>query len=256
MSLVLFPVFPEKMSAMEFQGKLIDLTHVFENHMPSWPTGEVFKLFKSQDWERIHDGFLSQHYASPEHIGTHIDAPVHFIANGTTVDDIPLKQLIGRGVVVNISAQCRENADYQLRIEDIVGHEKRFGRIPDGSIVLVRTGFSEYWPDKKRYIGTEEQGEKGLNEMHFPGLKADAAEWLIRERSVKAVGIDTLGTDYGQSLSFATHRILAARNIPAFENVTNLAQLPEMGFTVIALPMKIAYGTGAPLRIIAILDKE
>ncbi|HEY4643237.1 MAG TPA: cyclase family protein, partial [Bacteroidota bacterium] len=130
----------------------------------------------------------------------------------------------------------------------------RHGRIPQKAIVLIRTGYGSFWPDREKYMGTPERGTEAVAKLHFPGLHPDAAKWLIDERSVKAVGLDTPSIDHGQSTQFESHVTLFEANVPAFENVANLDQLPVNGFTVVALPMKIRGGSGGPLRIIALVE--
>ena len=123
----------------------------------------------------------------------------------------------------------------------------------DDKIVLIRTGFGRYWPDREKYMGTAERGPQAVPQLHFPGIDPEAARWLVAERNVKAIGIDTPSLDYGQSTLFESHVALFADNIPGFENVANLDQLPLSGFSVLALPMKIHGGSGGPLRIVAVL---
>jgi len=138
-------------------------------------------------------------------------------------------------------------------VADIENWEKSNGRIRPGTIVLLRTGFGKFYPDRKKYLGTDQRGAEAVAKLHFPGLDPAAARWITQNRSIKAIGLDTASIDYGQSTMFDTHRILFEKNIPSFENVANLDQLPAKGFSVIALPMKIKGGSGGPLRIIAIL---
>jgi len=158
--------------------------------------------------------------------------------------------------VIDVSAASESDRDYRFGKADITGWEEDHGRLPDGAIVLFRTGFSKFWPDREKYMGTALRGEKGVAELHFPGLSEGAARFLAEERKVAAVGLDTPSLDYGQSEDFIVHRILLARNIPGFENVTNLDQLPASGAYVIALPTKIKDGSGAPLRIVALVPDE
>jgi kynurenine formamidase len=127
------------------------------------------------------------------------------------------------------------------------------GKIEPGTILFLRTGFGKVYPDKRKYLGTDERGAAAVPKLHFPGLDPEAARWLTTNRSIKAIGLDTASIDRGQSTTFDSHRILFEKNIPAFENVANLDQLPSDGFSVIALPMKIKGGSGGPLRIIAML---
>ncbi len=140
-----------------------------------------------------------------------------------------------------------------MTADDIARFEQVNGTIPDDAIVLIRTGFSRRWPDAARYLGTATRGEEGAKQLHFPGLHPDAAKWIVANRRIGAIGIDTASIDYGQSTLFESHRILYERDIPAFENLTALERLPVTGAHVIALPMKIGGGSGAPLRAVAIL---
>jgi kynurenine formamidase len=188
-----------------------------------------------------------------EHGGTHIDAPIHFHENRWTVDEIPLDRLVGPAILVDVTTRCAANRDYRVAISDFEAWEKQHGRIPDTSIVLIRTGFGRFWPDRKSYLGTEERGDAAVAKLRFPGLAPDAARWLIGERHIHAVGLDTASIDYGQSQKFETHRALFEANVPAFENLARLDELPASGFTIVALPIKIRGGSGGPLRAIAIL---
>jgi kynurenine formamidase len=239
------------------EGEVIDLSHAYDARTIYWPTEDGFVLEK--EFAGINQAgfyYASNRFRTPEHGGTHIDAPRHFHRGGLTVDRIPLEQLMGPAILVDVSAACAKDRDYQVRIADFTSWEKRHGRIPTGAIVILRTGFGKYWPDRKRYLGTEARGAKAIALLHFPGLGVAAANWLVDQRGVKAVGLDTASIDHGQSRRFMTHRALFARNVPAFENLANLDRLPPKGFTVIALPMKIAGGSGGPLRAVAILPSS
>jgi len=140
-----------------------------------------------------------------------------------------------------------------VTVDDLQRFEQQHGAIPSGTIVLLKTGFASRWPDAARYLGTAERGEAAVAKLHFPGLHPAAAEWLASNRKVKAVGIDTASIDYGQSKLFETHRTLMGRDIPALENLGSLDRLPPTGAFLIALPMKIGGGSGAPLRAVAVL---
>jgi kynurenine formamidase len=233
-------------------GKWIDLTHDFSAETPYWPTAENFVL-ETEFHGQTPKGYFyeANRYRASEHGGTHIDAPVHFAEGHQSLEQIPLSQLIGPGVVVDVSANVLTNADYRIATADVQAWEREHGKIPKGAIVLFRTGFASRWPDAKSYLGTDEKGPAAVAKLHFPGLDPDAARWLVSERSLKAVGLDTASIDYGQSTLFESHRILFAKDIPAFENVATLEQLPATGAYIIALPMKIKNGSGGPLRIVA-----
>ena len=238
-------------------GSIVDLSHTFDATTVYWPTAEPFKLEK--DFEGTTDKgyyYSAYRYSSAEHGGTHIDAPVHFAKGRNSVDAIPLTQMIGPAIVVDVAEKVERNHDYQVTETDFRSWEKRNGRIANGSIVLLRTGFGKFYPDRKKYLGTDQRGEKAVADLHFPGLHPNAARWLTMNRSIKAIGLDTPSIDYGQSTLFESHRILFDRNIPAFENVANLDKLPLKGFSIVALPMKIAGGSGGPLRMIAIVPSR
>ena len=242
-------------SAVRFpDGIPVDLSHAYDAQAIFWPTAKPFRL------EKVADGmtpggyyYAANDFFTSEHGGTHVDAPIHFAQGHQTVDRIPLDRLIGDAVVVDVTEAAATNPDYQVTADDLQRAEARDGRIPDRAIVLIRTGWSQRWPDAARYMGTAERGEAAVAKLHFPGLHKDAAAWLVANRSISAIGIDTASIDYGQSTGFESHRTLFARDIPAFENLTGLERLPPRGALLIALPMKIAGGSGAPLRVVAIV---
>jgi kynurenine formamidase len=237
-------------------GELIDLSHTYDAKSIYWPTADPFRLDKVADG--ITPGgyyYAANNFSSSEHGGTHLDAPVHFAQGHWTVDQVPLDRLIGAAVVVDVTAAAETNADYQMAVSDLQQWETQHGAIPQDAILLVRTGFSTRWPDAARYMGTAERGQDAVAKLHFPGLHPDAARWLVANRRIKALGIDTASIDYGQSTLFETHRVLYERDIPAFENLNNLMRLPLTGATIIALPMKIGGGSGAPLRAVAVLPR-
>jgi kynurenine formamidase len=152
---------------------------------------------------------------------------------------------------VDVSEAAAADPDYLVDVAAFEAWEAGNGRIPERSIVLLRTGWGERWPDPERYLGTARRGADAVAELHFPGLAPEAATWLVNERSLKAVGIDTASIDRGQSTDFGAHRVLAQAQVPIFENVAHLDELPATGVWVVALPMKIEGGTGGPLRIVA-----
>ncbi|HWB10336.1 MAG TPA: cyclase family protein [Pirellulales bacterium] len=237
-------------------ARLVDLSHSFDERTIFWPTERGFRLEKGPAGITSKGYYYAANrFTSAEHGGTHVDAPVHFNKDGRTVDLIPLNQLIGEAVVIDVSDRCANDADYEVGIADFRGWEEKHRRQLAGQIVLLRTGFGSRWPNRKQYLGTDDTGPDAIARLHFPGLAPEAAQWLTESRSIKAIGIDTASIDRGQSKQFGSHVKLFEHNVPAFENVANLEQLPDQGSTVIALPMKIAGGTGAPLRIVAVLPR-
>lgn len=234
-------------------GTYVDLSHVYAEDAIFWPTAEGFHL------EKVSDGvnekgyyYAANNYSGAEHGGTHVDAPVHFAQGHAAVDEIPLDRLIGPAVVVDVSAKAARHADCQITVDDLIAWEQANGPIDARMMVLFRTDFSKRWPDARAYLGTAERGDGAVAKLHFPGIDPAAAAWLAA-KDVRAVGIDTASIDFGQSTLFETHRVLYGRDIPAFENLANLDQLPPAGATLFALPMKIKGGSGAPLRAVAVL---
>jgi kynurenine formamidase len=237
-------------------GELIDLSHAYDANAIFWPTAEPFRL------EKVADGitpagyyYASNDFCTSEHGGTHLDAPLHFAEGRHATDEVPLDRLVGPAVVIDVTEAANQNADYQITSADFEQWERENGAIPSNAIVLLRTGYSRRWPDAALYLGTSERGEQAVAKLHFPGLHPDAARWIVANRPVKAIGIDTASIDYGQSTLYESHRTLYEQNIPAFENLTSLDQLPLTGAFVIALPMKIKGGSGGPLRAIAVVPE-
>jgi kynurenine formamidase len=244
------------LEALLADSTLVDLTHTFDEATIVWPTSNPFRL------EKVADGvtpggyyYAANNVHTAEHGGTHLDAPIHFAAGQQTAEAVPLSRLVGPAVVVDVTPLAEADADALVTTADLQTWEATHGAIDRGSLVLLRTGFSTRWPDAARYLGTAARGEEGVAQLHFPGLHPDAATWLVQERGVGAVGIDTASIDRGQSTSFDAHRVLAAANVPAFENLAHLDQLPARGAFVFALPMKVGGGSGAPLRAVAVVPK-
>ena len=244
----------EETSVLSAGSEIIDLTYAYDTDTVYWPTASGFEM--TSDFKGITPGgyyYEANTIRTAEHGGTHLDAPIHFAEGGQHADEIPLDHLIGPAVVIDVTAQAADDRDYRVSVKDFEDWEAAHGRLPEGVIVLLRTGFGKYWPDRKAYMGTEARGPEAVPLLHFPGLHPDAARWLVENRSIHAIGLDTPSIDYGQSTGFESHRILFARGIPAFENVAQMEQLPVRGFQVIALPMKIRGGSGGPLRIVAVV---
>ena len=236
-------------------GEPIDLTHPFDENAIYWPTAEPFEL--EVEAHGVTDAgffYAANSFHAAEHGGTHLDAPIHFAEGRRAAADIPVEDLTGPAVVIDVSEAAAEDPDYLVDVADLTGWEAEYGSIPSRAIVLLRTGWGERWPDAERYLGTAERGPGAVPDLHFPGLHPDAARWLVEERDVKAVGIDTASIDRGQSTEFMAHQVLAGADVPIFENVAHLERVPPTGAWIAALPMKIAGGSGGPLRIVAWVD--
>ncbi len=235
--------------------RLVDLSHAFGEETLYWPgSPNGFKL-QALHQGRVSEGYFYSAYSfcAPEHGGTHLDAPVHFAEGRRGADEVPLEQLVAAAVVIDVTGQAGADPAYRLTREDIVAWERNHGRIGAGSIVLLRTGWSRRWPDRKRYFGDDTPGD--ASKLRFPGFGAEAARLLVEERKAAAIGVDTASIDHGPSQDFAVHQIVNGANVPALENLANLDALPPRGAFVIALPMKIRGGSGGPLRAIALVPR-
>ena len=234
--------------------KWIDLSYDFSDKTVYWPTASGFRL--DTVFNGTADGgyyYSAYNYCAAEHGGTHLDAPVHFAKGKWAADEIPLEKLTGEAAVIDVSDKALKDADYLINVNDIEEWEKTNGKLKGDIILFFRTGYGSFYPDAKKYLGTDERGPGAVAKLHFPAIHPDAAEWLVKNRKIKAVGLDVASVDHGQSKDFKTHQVLYEQNIPGFENVANLDKLPATGAFVIALPMKIKGGSGGPLRIVAIV---
>ncbi len=251
--LVILTACSTSISKFSKNGKWIDLTYEFSDKTIYWPNNPVgFKL--DTQFNGINDRgwyYASNQFFSPEHGGTHLDAPVHFASGKWTNDQIPVDRFMGQAVVIDVSSQTKNDIDYLITVNDVMNWEKIHGQIPANSIILFKTGWGKFYPDKSKYIGTNGAGATAIPFLHFPSIHPDLASWMVKNRKPKVVGIDTASIDYGQSKDFNTHRILLSENIIGFENVANLDLLPATGAYIVGLPMKIRNGTGGPLRVVA-----
>ena len=232
--------------------RMIDLSYSFGDDTIYWPQNKPFSWEKTA-WGQTAGGYWysSAIFSTSEHGGTHMDAPLHFGENRRAVDQIPVDELMAPAIVIDVRPACRANADYELTVDDIMTWEAAHGRIPDRAVVFMLTGWGGHWPNRRAYLGSTTPDD--ARTLHFPGFSAKAAEFLMQHRAVRGVGIDTASIDPGRSPDFPVHRIVNGANGYGLENVASLDRLPPVGATVLALPMKIKGGTGAPVRIVALL---
>lgn len=234
--------------------RVLDLTYPFDESTIYWPTDTKGFQHQKVFYGKTDAGYWYStfNYAANEHGGTHMDAPIHFSEGKLSVDQIPVQRLVAPAVKINIADKAAQDRDYLLTADDIRQWEARQGQIAPGTIVLIETGWGRYWPDRLMYLGSDKVGD--ASDLHFPGIGRDAAELLV-ERHADLVGLDTASLDYGPSKDFIVHQILTGANIAGLENIANIDQLPEKGFLIAALPMKIAGGSGGPCRIIALFPQ-
>jgi len=236
--------------------QLVDLSHSYNSDTLYWPTSPSKFEKKELSFGEMPNGWFYSAYSicTPEHGGTHLDAPRHFAADGFPTDKIPLAKLIGNAVVIDVSHKAAADRNYVLSASDVRAFEDQYGRISPGDIVLLRTDWNQFWPDAKTYLGDDTPGD--ASRLQFPSYGEDAARLLVEEREVAILGVDTASTDFGQSRNFLVHRIAAARNVSNLENLTNLDRLPPTGAVVFALPMKIEGGSGGPVRVVALVPNR
>ena len=233
-------------------GAWIDLTHPFDTATIYWPTEQGFRFEAGPNGPTAKGYYYAANrFSTAEHGGTHLDAPRHFSATGQTSDAIPVDRFVGDAVVIDVAAKCAADPAYEVTPDDLVAWEAAHGRQFVDVIVLVHTGWGAKWGDRAAYLGTAATGPAAVRSLRFPGLAPLAAKWLVEHRRIKAIGIDTASIDHGPSTSFGAHVALCGANVPVFENVAGLDRLPPTGAFVAALPMKIAGGSGGPLRIVA-----
>ena len=238
--------------AGEAGPRLLDLTYPFDDTTQVWPSNPPFHRDSTERGGTATEAwYATGQVALSEHAGTHMDAPIHFAQGQAGIDGIPVEQLMGPAVVIDVRAAASADRDYRLSMNDIRRWEASHGTIPAGAIVMMLTGWGAYWNDRERYFGSATPDR--ATTLHFPGFSQEAAELLVKERHISGIGIDTASIDYGPSQDFVVHRIVNAAGLYGLENVAGLAEVPASGARLVALPMKIAGGTGAPVRIIALL---
>ena len=230
--------------------QIVDLTWTLDDKNPYWPAEnyEPFRVTTIATLEK--NGVLSKAIYTPEHLGTHLDAPNHFEKNQPSVDEILPVNLFAPAIVIDVTVPVETNADFRLAVADIIEWEKSHGRIPDGSVVFLMTGWGRHWTNYARYKNQDATGK-----MHFPGYSEEAARWLVSQRHVRGIGIDTLSIDYGLSKDFVVHHVINGAGRYGLENVAKLEKLPARGFFVSVAPIKVRSGSGGPVRIMAVLPR-
>jgi kynurenine formamidase len=227
---------------------VVDLTHTLDASTPTFEADSK-STFRTRTVATIEkDHYFARDISLPEHFGTHLDAPAHFVSGLWTVDQIPADRLVAPMSVIDVSAKVKANPDYQFSVEDIAAWEHDHGHIPQGAVVMLRTGWDARWTSSKAYRNADAKGV-----MHFPGYSLDAAKFLVEGRQVMGLGIDTLSIDYGPSQNFPVHQYVLSHSAYQLENVANLGHVPVQGAIVVVAPMKLAGGSGSPVRLLALV---
>lgn len=234
---------------------VVDLSYAYDADTLYWPTSPSAFELDQLSYGETDAGFFyaSNAFSTPEHGGTHLDAPIHFAAGKQHTDEVPVERLMGPGVVIDISEACQADHNYRLQVSDIEAWEAEHGAIAKDSIVLLHTGWGAYWGDRQAYFGDDTPGD--ASKLSFPSFGEEAARLLVEQRQVAVLGVDTASIDYGPSTDFIVHQVANGMNVPGLENVAHLDRLPAVGSWIIALPMKIAGGSGGPVRIVALLPQ-
>jgi kynurenine formamidase len=233
------------------QQRVVDLTHTLGPKSPDWE-GTEKRPFEARDLATYEkDGYFTRYISMQEHFSTHIDAPAHFHQGGWTVDQIPPDHLVAPLVVLDISKPGAANVDYAMTVADIESWEKQHGKIPHGAVVEVYTGWAAKWDSMAAYRNADAKGA-----MHFPGVSLAAAQFLVEQRGVYGIGIDTLSVDVGESQDFPVHQYTSKHNVYHLENSTNLDQVPATGATVVVGAADLEGGSGGPVRILALIPKK
>ncbi len=229
-------------------GTVVDLSHVFGTDIPTYlldekPKRETFVTVEN-------DGFYIQRWTYTEHAGTHVDIPAHFVADGETVDNYPADLLIGPGIVIDISAKAAENADAALEVADIEAWESANGEIPAGTIVFLYSGWDAKWSDAEAFRNADADGVQ-----HYPGFSAEAATFLIEQRDIRGIGVDTLSLDIGASTTFDAHVTILAAGKFGIEGVNNLAEIKDKNATIFVGVPRWEGGSGGPARLLAVVSE-
>ncbi|XP_015923597.1 isatin hydrolase [Parasteatoda tepidariorum] len=239
-------------NAMPLSRRLVDMTHVFKDNTSGYPGMKEFKI------DDLHNGtsemigglwLQMEEYSSGTHIGTHMDAPSHFIKGGANIDDIPPTEFFGPAAVIDITSKSALDSDAEVTVEDLLLWESATGQNLNGTILLLNSGWGQKWNDRPAYYGNE---ENGATDLHFPGFSPVACQWLVENRSIKGIGTDTLSLDKGSTTSeFLSHVTVLGNGIFVLENVANVDKIPIYGSMLYVFPMKIGKASGAPTRIVA-----
>lgn len=232
--------------AQASSGEVIDLSHVFGSDIPTYLPDEKPQ---HEDFVTVeNDGFYIQRWNFTEHAGTHVDIPAHFIAGGETVDNYAADLLVSPAVVIDISAKAAENADAALEVADLEAWESTNGEIPAGAVVFLYSGWDARWSDPEAFRNADADGVQ-----HYPGFSAEAATFLVEQRDIRGIGVDTLSLDIGASTTFDVHLIILGAGKYGIEGVANLAAIKDHKATVFVGVPRWENGSGGPARVLAVI---
>lgn len=248
LALLLFAQHKYSMPEIAANRTVIDLTHTLDERSPNWEgtAKSPFRVKQNGNIER--DGYYSRHFSTDEHYGTHLDAPAHFAQGMWTVEEIPAERLVRPLVVLNVREKAMVNPDYEVSVADIADWEAHHGDIPAGAVVMAYTGWEEFWGSPERFRNLQPDGA-----IHFPGFSLEAAQFLVRTRNVVGLGIDTMSVDKGATTTYPVHVFTSKESVYHLENVAGLGRVPASGATIVVAPLKLGDGSGAPVRLLALV---
>ena len=247
-ALLLFAAHKPSMPDQTVHHAVIDLTHNLNDHSPNWE-GTAQSPFQVKELGNIdRDGYYSRAFNTQEHYGTHLDAPAHFAKGMWTVDQIPAERLVRPLVVLDVRDKVKNNPDYEISVQDVADWESEHGPIPNGAVVMAYTGWDGRWNSQKEF-----QNLASDHLPHYPGYSVETAKFLVKTRDVVGLGIDTMSVDIGATTTYPVHQFTSKESVYHLENVANLALVPPSGATVVVAPIKLENGSGAPVRLLALV---
>lgn len=226
--------------------QVVSLSHPIHPHIPCWPGDPQVVVEPVASLQQ--DGYYLRRFSMGEHSGTHINAPNSFDSAALGITSYPPAAFVHPAIVVDLQPQVEQNADYQLTVADIAAWEAAHGVIPADALVLLFTGWQRRWSDPEAFFNWDDQGQ-----AHFPGFGAAATEWLLAERAIAGVGIDTHGVDPGLDSTYATNRLVLANQGIVLECLTHLDQLPPGGTTLVIGALPLQGGSGSPVSVLAFI---
>lgn len=227
-------------------SRVVHLSHVIDSDIPRWEGDPPVEFETVAELDK--DGYYLRRFSMGEHSATHMNTPKSFQVDGVGIDEYSAESLIVPAVVIDIREEALVNPDYALCVEDILSWEEHYGKIPSGCVVLLYTGWQEKWLDKNAFFNEDVPGG-----IHFPGFGSDATRFLLEERQIAGVGIDTHGVDSGQDTTFGTNSLVLEKPRIVLENLTNLDQLPTTGATLAIGVLRLRDGSGSPAGVLALI---
>lgn len=228
----------------------VDLTHPLSPEFPYIPVPGLTHEFRAAPIATMaQHGVYALKWELIEHIGTHIDAPSHFVAGQPNLEGLAVDDFVVPIAVVDVLERARRDHDYALTPDDLLAWERRHGRLPKNAAVFMRSGWDKFVDAPAEFLGTDSSGT-----LHFPGFAPDTCEFLLRERQISGIGVETISIDIGPDRQYKAHKALFAGGKWAIENIANLERVPPSGATAIIGAIPVVMASGSPIRLFAGFD--